>query len=156
MAFDGDLLKHEPLVIKIMSQYGLNKSRDEDVYSEAMMGLVKAANGFRPELGFQFSTYAWRGIQNAILTELRDRKKHSSVNSLSDNILVENTDINIVDNEDGICCLIKTLTEREASVIRRRFSAGHTLNRVGKRFKISKERVRQIQKEALEKLRQQL
>jgi len=53
--------------------------------------------------------------------------------------------------------LLATLTPREASVLRMRFGIGekdaHTLEEVGQRFTVTRERIRQIEAKALERLR---
>ena len=52
---------------------------------------------------------------------------------------------------------LNNLTEREAEVLRMRFGipdgSEHTLEEVGQRFKVTRERIRQIEKKALKKLR---
>ncbi len=53
--------------------------------------------------------------------------------------------------------LLKSLTEREAKVLQMRFGIGmntdHTLEEVGKQFDVTRERIRQIEAKALQKLR---
>jgi len=53
--------------------------------------------------------------------------------------------------------ILKTLTYREEKVIRMRFGIGaerdHTLEEVGRRLSITRERVRQIEVQAMRKLR---
>lgn len=53
--------------------------------------------------------------------------------------------------------MLSTLTEREEKIIRLRFGIGeqaeYTLEEIGKRFKVSRERIRQIEKKALIRLR---
>ena len=53
---------------------------------------------------------------------------------------------------------LNTLTEREAEVLRMRFGLAdgneHTLEEVGQRFKVTRERIRQIEAKALRKLKQ--
>lgn len=44
----------------------------DDLYSAGCLGLVKAANGFNPELGFAFSTYAVPAILGEIRRLFRD------------------------------------------------------------------------------------
>ncbi len=55
---------------------------------------------------------------------------------------------------DGV---LRTLTPREAEVLRRRFGLGdgteHTLEEVGRAFNVTRERIRQIESKALRKLR---
>jgi len=52
---------------------------------------------------------------------------------------------------------LKLLTEREAKVLKMRFGLGdgneHTLEEVGQQFKVTRERVRQIEAKALRKLK---
>ncbi len=52
---------------------------------------------------------------------------------------------------------LKTLTEREAKVLKMRFGLGdgneHTLEEVGEQFKVTRERIRQIEAKALRKLK---
>jgi RNA polymerase primary sigma factor len=52
---------------------------------------------------------------------------------------------------------LKTLTEREAKVLKMRFGLGdgneHTLEEVGQKFKVTRERIRQIEAKALRKLK---
>ena len=53
--------------------------------------------------------------------------------------------------------VLHTLTPREEQVIRMRFGIGdgseHTLEEVGQRFSVTRERIRQIEAKALRKLR---
>ena len=53
--------------------------------------------------------------------------------------------------------VLKTLTEREAKVLKMRFGLGdgneHTLEEVGQQFKVTRERIRQIEAKALRKLK---
>ena len=53
--------------------------------------------------------------------------------------------------------VLSTLTEREEKIIRLRFGIGekaeYTLEEIGKRFNVSRERIRQIEKKALIRLR---
>ncbi|HHF51344.1 MAG TPA: sigma-70 family RNA polymerase sigma factor, partial [Candidatus Aminicenantes bacterium] len=52
---------------------------------------------------------------------------------------------------------LKTLTQREAKVLKMRFGLGdgneHTLEEVGQQFKVTRERIRQIEAKALRKLK---
>jgi RNA polymerase primary sigma factor len=52
---------------------------------------------------------------------------------------------------------LKTLTPREEQILKMRFGLGydseHTLEQVGQRFSVTRERIRQIEAKALRKLR---
>ncbi len=58
---------------------------------------------------------------------------------------------------DRVTGILTTLSEREAKIIRLRFGIGedaeYTLEEIGKRFNVSRERIRQIEKKALNRLR---
>lgn len=53
----------------------------------------------------------------------------------------------------GIKAALSTLTAREERILRMRFWDGLTLEEVGKKFRLTRERIRQIEKDALQKLR---
>lgn len=52
---------------------------DEDLIASGMVGLVRAAKRFRPELGYEFSTYAYQAIRNEIRRYLRDKNHPGGV-----------------------------------------------------------------------------
>ena len=62
--------------------------------------------------------------------------------------------------KDQTASVLQTLTDREEQVIRMRFGIGdgseHTLEEVGQRFSVTRERIRQIEAKALRKLRHPL
>jgi RNA polymerase sigma factor (sigma-70 family) len=51
----------------------------DDVFQEGSIGLWKAAQTFKPEKGFTFSTYASRCIQNAILMYFRKESSRKKI-----------------------------------------------------------------------------
>lgn len=77
---------------------------------------------------------------------IEDKSVTSPANSTSDHIMNEQIET-----------VLKTLTEREETVLRLRFGIGdgyeRTLEEVGNRFGVTRERVRQIETKALRKLR---
>ncbi|MGD9853046.1 MAG: sigma-70 family RNA polymerase sigma factor [Nitrospirales bacterium] len=62
------------------------------------------------------------------------------------------------DLQAKVTSLLKTLTPREAHIIRRRFGIGHledaTLEEIGQEYSVTRERIRQIEERALAKLRE--
>jgi len=63
-----------------------------------------------------------------------------------------------IDLQAKVTALLKTLTPREAHIIRRRFGIGHledaTLEEIGQEYSVTRERIRQIEERALVKLRE--
>jgi len=64
------LKKNAPLVTYIVSRYyGTRKEHralKEDLVQEGMIGLISAIDGYKPELGYRFSTYATWWIRQAV------------------------------------------------------------------------------------------
>lgn len=64
------LLKNQALVVYIVNKYYSSKKehkeKREDLLQEGIIGLLSAIDGFKPELGFKFSTYATWWVRQAI------------------------------------------------------------------------------------------
>ncbi|MCH7805220.1 MAG: sigma-70 family RNA polymerase sigma factor, partial [Acidobacteria bacterium] len=62
-----------------------------------------------------------------------------------------------INMKDHTAAVLETLTPREEQIIRMRFGIGagneHTLEEIGQRFSLTRERIRQIEAKALRKLR---
>lgn len=155
------------LVWSMIAQFGSSAvDRDEQV-SAAMMTLLKAVDGFNPWLGFKFSTYACNAIRRSLFLTMRQRGKNRMFCSLEPGAVIEQP----VVGDDGLSLYservsraidrnLGELSEREVRVVASRFplngTSSLTLGQVGKLLGLSKERVRQIQKTALVKLRKVL
>ncbi|MEO5365058.1 MAG: RNA polymerase sigma factor RpoD [Magnetococcus sp. WYHC-3] len=77
---------------------------------------------------------------------------------IEDKSMLSPSDLAIMSNlRDTTGRVLKTLTDREENVLRMRFGIGlptdHTLEEVGKKFHVTRERIRQIEAKALRKLR---
>ncbi len=76
------LLKNQALVVYIVNKYYSmkkeHKEKREDLLQEGMLGLLSAIDGFKPELGFKFSTYACVPLTTEILTR-RGWKKYDEL-----------------------------------------------------------------------------
>jgi RNA polymerase sigma factor (sigma-70 family) len=154
-----------PLVYSMIGRFDTRGLDRDDVLSEAMFALVQAAERFDPWRGCRFSTYACHAIHRAML---RSSKSTSSYRRLfpvqhdasferpgepenPDGLYVERLQRALDDN-------LGELTDLESTILCQRFPVERerrrlTLQQVGRVVGLSKERVRQIQNQALSKLR---
>ena len=69
----------------------------DDLVSVASLGLVKAAKKFNQEKGVQFNTFAMRVMTNEILMEMRSVRRREQCVSLSERVLGEEEDVELLD-----------------------------------------------------------
>lgn len=167
------------LVAHIMKKYHINESDYDDLMSIGSIGLIKAADTFKPKKGTRFSTYASRCIENEILMHFRAQKKNSNVLSINDILDTDKegnelTLIDIISLDDTVSDevaqkidikkmekLIKTvLTQRERNIIIMRYGLNGkpAINQqdVADRLGISRSYVSRIEKKAIEKLQKEM
>lgn len=158
------------LVVRIAGRHsGANIG---DLVSEGNIALMRAVEKFDYTKGFRFSTYAsWvisRAFARYLPGEMAKASQLGSELTLDDNQIaaVENAGIDDVENAHRSLMQVmeENLTEREQHVIRYHFGLSgtmvkkefKTLKQIGEDLGLTKERVRQIELEALSKLRQTL
>lgn len=136
-----------------------------DAISAGLDALWNAVDGFDVQRGFKFSTYACQSIlRNLSSLNTRAAKRKSRLQTVempeSYGEIVDQTQ-SVNDNIEVVRNVLRRnlagLTDVEMTVLRFRFELGdverHTLEEIGTLIGVSKERVRQIQEKALEKLR---
>lgn len=74
-----EALKHEGLIRNCISAFMAKspfpfKVDREDLFQVGLLATERAARGFNPELGFQFSTYAARAIREALWHEAHNQQ----------------------------------------------------------------------------------
>jgi len=136
----------------------------DDLRGEGLMALVRAVDWYDPWRGARFSTYACHAIIRAMIRHAKQARKHLAYHALQDDAVTETTapaeswtDSYVARLRRALADNLGELTPRESDILGQRFPgderAKRTLEEVGDRCGLSKERVRQIQKRALRKLR---
>lgn len=131
--------------------------RDE-LHSEGLLALDRAARTFDPARGFAFSTYATFCIKNSVLRLAANLARENSRRPHS----LDALGLDPIDprpsrdaerdareaRADALRDALSRLAPRRAEVVRARL-AGETLEEIGARMGVTKERVRQIEAGAM-------
>lgn len=145
---------HLPFVVKLAREYRHPGVPFEDLINEGNVGLVEAARRFEASRGIRFTTYAAWWIRKYMLKALRERSDDSIADPGS-----HSPEQHAVrrDLEQHLERALSSLSARAWRVLRDRFGLDGdrplTLKEVGVREGVSRERVRQIELEALRRLR---
>ena len=167
------------LVAHIVKKYN-QAGEAEDFIGVGSLGLIKAIETYKSNVGTQFSTYAARCIENEILMLIRLNKKHKNTISLEDVLCADDEDneISVVDlaheeendvaliTENNILkeklskILIENLTKRENTIICMRYGLNNmpmlTQREVAKKLGISRSYISRLEKKALETLKSKM
>jgi RNA polymerase sigma factor (sigma-70 family) len=157
------------LVYSLYKQSRIANVDGDELLSGGMMALTRAIDTFNPWLGFRFSTYACNAIVRAFYRCGLQESKRRQREPVSFESGIERSDwLDTRRTEESILYverLVRILSEGagdlsriERRILAQRFSLGpraqrRTLAHIGLKMSLSKERVRQIEKVALTKLR---
>ena len=166
------------LVLAMAKRTRMSEVDFGDLVSEGNMALLRAVDKFDAARGFKFSTYACRAILKAFSRTGVKLSKYRSIFPTDFDPKLERSDFMEKKREtheddcvDEIRQIIRDnraeLTDIEQEVIEHRFAIGEkkqadpessplTLEQVGRIIGVTKERVRQIQNKALEKIKNSL
>ncbi len=165
------------LVSHIIRKYYSAYPSPDDLLSIGSLGLIKAVDTFRYEVGARFATYGAKCVQNEILMFFRSQKKMGCEVSIHETIDTDRdgnplTYLDIISVPDTITETVElsvhlekirtlidlVLDEREREIIVLRYGlrgyAPRTQREVAAYLKISRSYVSRIEKKALEKLRE--
>ena len=177
-ARDELILHNMRLVAHVAKKYQGSEENVEDLFSIGTIGLIKAVQTFKPEVGCKFATYGIRCIENEMLMYFRAKKKTRGDVSLYEPIgmdkegnqiklmdVIENDEPDVLTEVEAKNQIRKikskiqsVLTKREFYVVSKRYGIygerEETQKEIAKKLKISRSYVSRIEKRALEKLRQ--
>lgn len=156
------------LVYSMLGRFSSRRTDEDDLLSDAMLALTRAADRFNPWRGYRFSTYACNVIARALMRRGKRESNYRRLFPIQHDASFERPDqVADADSElyverlrrileQNVC----DLTEMETQILAQRFPEGQkaklTFQEIGNAVGLSKERVRQIQNVALEKLREVL
>jgi len=169
----GDLVAaNMSLVVAMARRTRIPNVGFPELISEGNMALLRAIGKFDVSRGFKFSTYACRAILQGFNRMAGKTARHNSRFGVQFDPDLETSDQDVHKHEIQRVAVIEDLQEivaknraelsqTEWTVVVERFGLagrgkGKTLAKVGKMLGLSNERVRQIQKEALAKIRKVL
>ena len=167
------------LVVYIARKFENTGVNVEDLVSVGTIGLIKAANTFKPEKLIKLATYASRCIENEILMYLRRNSKVKSEISfyeplnidwdgnelLLSDILGTDNDVvsNMIDDEVDKQLLViamKKLSERENEIVKLRFGLNGQIEKTQKEVAdllgISQSYISRIEKRIIKRLRKEI
>lgn len=129
----------------------------EAILGPCFEGLVTAAKGYDPEYGTRFSTFAYRGMLNALMTFFRKegRRGPGSVQSLSLHPVCKDPAPR-ADVRELVEKALRPLSDRERYILVQTCAERRSGGKVGKSLGITHERVRQIRNKALGRCRRAL
>lgn len=157
------------LVMSIVKKFVSPRRTFDDLFSDGVTTLINAVDKFDFNLGFRFSTYAYRSIARTAYRAVSDEQRTSGrfVSNADDPGSVEDALVRRGSLRDeptwekldgGLARLLDQLNPREQFIVRARFGLGEadeprTCQAIADELGLSKERVRQLEYRALDKLR---
>ncbi|MGE0653476.1 MAG: sigma-70 family RNA polymerase sigma factor, partial [Alphaproteobacteria bacterium] len=156
------------LVVNIAKKHVGWSPRFFEVISDGNMSLMRAVDKFDYALGNRFSTYATWAIVKNFARSIPEEHYHANRYVTGQDDLLDASaatqDDAVRHAEDqahlraAITDGLKNLTERERVIVTNHFGLGkkkvQTLDQLGAKFGLTKERIRQIEKRAIGKLRE--
>ncbi len=177
MSARAKIIEHNlRLVSHIIRKYYSSYGADDELLSVGSLGLIKAVDSFKSDVGTRFATYGAKCVQNEILMFFRAKKKTGCEVSINETIDIDKdgnplTYLDIISIEDTMAETIeleghiekirslvsKVLSPREKEIIILRYGLlgfmPKTQREVAAHLKISRSYVSRIEKKALEKLK---
>lgn len=156
------------LVYSMLGRFAARRTDEDDLLSDAMLALTRAADRFNPWRGYRFSTYACNVIARALMRRGKRESNYRRLFPVQHDASFERatgmpdakSDLYVERLRWALDRNLGALTEMESHILAQRFPADResklTFQEIGNAVGLSKERVRQIQNVALQKLREVL
>ncbi len=155
------------LVVSIAKRHAGTGRDLFEIISDGNVSLMRAVDKFDYTRGYKFSTYAsWAIMKNYARSIPEQRRQHERYQTGWDEaldalagFLPEETESDYLAAVRGnVERMLSTLDARERNILRQRFGLdgqgeAQTLEQIGRRFGVSKERIRQLEARAMAKLR---
>jgi RNA polymerase primary sigma factor len=138
-----------------------------EIVSDGNVSLMRAVEKFDYTRGFKFSTYASWAIMRNYARMIPEQRHHGDryqtgrddlLESVAEIPFEEPDDENLIVLRGALDRMLGTLDLRERCILRQRFGldgdhAPQTLEQIGRRLGVSKERIRQLETRAIRRLR---
>lgn len=156
------------LVYSMVGRFTSQHLDEDDRLSEAMFALTRSVDRFNPWRGFKFSTYACNVIARALMRRGKQESNHRRLFPVQHDLSFErptgmpdtDTELFVERLQRVLNFNLGELNDLETKILSHRFPADReprlTFQEIGNTVGLSKERVRQIQNIALDKLREVL
>ena len=155
------------LVVSIARRHANPRVDFFELVSDGNISLMRAVDKFDYSRGFKFSTYGSWAIMKNFARSLPEDKTHKNRYQTGRDELLDNTAQPGIDEceSDQLVAMRRTvehmlemLEDRDREILRLRFGLDNhgeaqTLEQLGNHFGVSKERIRQLEKRAMESLR---
>jgi RNA polymerase primary sigma factor len=153
------------LAYSVVHRVGSRKVNEDDLLSDALLGLTRAVDQFNPWKGYRFSTYACTVIARDLMRRCKRETAYRRLFPVQHDVTLERpsaradvgTELYVERLQRVLGDNVGELTDMETRILAQRFpeEAGSRLTflEIGSMVGLSKERVRQIQNIALSKLR---
>jgi RNA polymerase sigma factor (sigma-70 family) len=160
--------KNMGLAYSVVHRVGSRKVNEDDLLSDALLGLTRAVDQFNPWKGYRFSTYACTVIARDLMRRCKRETNYRRLFPVQHDVMMERpnrrpdlgTELYVERLQRVMNGNRGNLTDLETRILAQRFpedpESRLTFLEIGHMVGLSKERVRQIQNIALLKLRQAL